>query len=87
VTFAPAEAFTRLLEGLDRLELRHMVGGSTASAVHGHVRMTRDIDIVAGIRPHDAEPLAEELRQDFYVDAGQIRIAIEAGRSFNVIHL
>jgi len=64
-----------------------MVGGSTASAIHGYPRMTKDVDMLARIGRDDSEPLAEELRRDFYVDAGQIRMAIDHGRAFNVIHL
>lgn len=55
-----------------------MLGGSGASSVHGLWRATGNIDLVARIRPEDIEPLVDELRRDFYVDAG---------RSFNVIHL
>ncbi len=47
---------------------------------------TADIDIVAVIGPEHADPLVEELGSDFYVDADQIRSALEHGRSFNLIH-
>jgi hypothetical protein len=83
----PAIGLVRLLEVFDRLEIRYMAGGSAASSVHGVWRTTGDIDIVAQIRPEDIEPLVDELQQDFYIDAGQIRAAIDRGRSFNVIHL
>src|SRR5438128_8340166 len=64
-----------------------MMGGSSASSVHGLWRATGDIDIVARIRLDDIEALVEELQKDFYVDALQIRTAIDAGRSFNVVYL
>jgi hypothetical protein len=87
VNLAPAEALSRLLKVLDRLEIHYMVGGSTASSIHGHIRLTKDVDILARVRTDDSELLAEELRHDFYVDAGQIRTAIDHGRAFNIIHL
>lgn len=82
----PSEAFTRLLECLDRLEVHYMVGGSAASGVHGHVRTTRDIDLVMRIDHDGIEALVEELQGDFYIDADDIKRALEYKRSFNVIH-
>lgn len=82
----PLEALTRLLEVLDRLEIQYMVSGSVASGIHGHARMTRDVDMVARIGREDIEPLVEQLESDFYVDGGQVRKALERGQSFNVIH-
>ena len=76
-----------LLHALDLLEIHYIVGGSVASSFHGVWRATGDIDIVARIRPEDIEPLVEELRRDFYIDSGQIRMAIDTDRSFNLIHL
>src|SRR5262249_40184677 len=77
----------RLLQALDLLEIHYLVGGSVASSYHGVWRATGDIDIVALVRGEDIEPLVEELRREFYVDAGQIRAAIDTGRAFNLIHL
>ena len=87
MTVWPAEAFARLLDAFRHLEIEYMVGGSTASSIHGQTRMTRDIDIVARINLADTERFAGELRQDFYVDEHQIESAIHSHRSFNVIHL
>ena len=82
----PLEALTQLLEVLDRLEIQYMVSGSAASGIHGYARMTRDVDMVARIGREDIEPLVEQLESDFYVDGGQVREALERGRSFSVIH-
>jgi hypothetical protein len=81
-----AEGLTRLLAAFDCLEIHYMVGGSAASGLYGHVRVTRDIDIVARIRMEDIGPLVEALEADFYIDADQIRSAIGLGRSFNLVH-
>ena len=82
----PEQALIRLIEILDRLEIRYMVGGSTASGIHGLPRTTRDVDLVAHIHEEDIEPFAELVKGDFYVDADQIRVALEHRRSFNIIH-
>jgi hypothetical protein len=86
MTGSPGEGLLRLLEVFDRLEIPYMIGGSGASSVHGLARTTGDIDIVANLGEH-VQALVGELQQDFYIDEGQIRAAIEYGRSFNVIHL
>ena len=83
----PTAGLNLLLQVFDLLEIHCLVRGSVASSFHGVWRATGDIDIVALVRAADIEPLVEELRREFYADAGQIRAAIDAGRSFNVIHL
>lgn len=81
-----SEALERLLDVFDRLQIGYMIAGSGASSVYGFPRFTRDIDIVARFRPEAIDLLAAELQSDFYIDAGQIRSALESGRSFNIIH-
>jgi len=87
MTASPGEGLLRLLAAFDRLEIPYMIGGSGASSVHGITRTTGDIDLVAKIREPDVQPLAAELRPNFYVDEEQIRQAMEHSRSFNLIHL
>jgi hypothetical protein len=83
----PTAGMIRVLQTLDLLEIHYMVGGSGASSVHGAWRVTGDIDFVASVRSEHIEPLVDELRRDFYIDAGQIRAAIDQGRAFNIVHL
>jgi len=82
----PTVAFACLLAALDRLGVRHVVGGSVASSIRGTGRATMDIDLVAELRPAQAEAFASALRDEFYADAGMIREALDRGVSFNVIH-
>lgn len=82
----PGEGLLRLLEAFDRLEIPYMIGGSGASSVHGLVRTTADLDIVARIGADDVQPLVQELQPEFYIDGPQVRSALEHSRSFNVIH-
>jgi hypothetical protein len=85
MTGSPGEGLLRLLEVFDRLEIPYMIGGSSASSVHGLVRTTGDVDIVANFRDH-VQSLVRELQAEFYIDEQQVRAALEHGRSFNVIH-
>ena len=86
MTPSPADAFSRVLDVLDRMEIPYLVGGSVASSIHGVARPTMDVDLVADFSPDQAEEFAALLRPDFYVDATMIREALSRGRSFNVIH-
>lgn len=82
----PAAGFRRLLAVLDRLDIPYMVGGSLASSIHGIVRATQDVDLVADIRMEHVDRLAAELKAEFYADPEMMRQALRAGRMFNIIH-
>ena len=76
-----------VIEALDTLGVPYLIGGSLASAVYGVTRATADTDLVAELRLEHAEPLAQALRDAFYVDAESIQDAIRHRSSFNAIHL
>ena len=82
----PRDAFVRLLEVLDQLEIRYLLGGSIASSMHGISRPTMDADIVVDLRPGDIGELVSSLGQEFYADADGIRDALRSGRAVNIIH-
>ncbi|HAB18268.1 MAG TPA: hypothetical protein DCE44_17720 [Verrucomicrobiales bacterium] len=77
----------RVVRAFDALSIPYFLGGSMASSVHGIYRATADADFVAGLGPHQAEPLARLLQPDFYADLDAIRKAVASTRSFNIIHL
>jgi hypothetical protein len=79
-------AFERVVTALTRLGVPFFVGGSVASSTHGLLRATGDVDIIADLRPQQADALAAELGRDFYADPDMIRQALSLGRGFNVIH-
>lgn len=81
-----AAALERVLQSLERLEIRYMIGGSLASSIHGVERSTRDIDIVAAVRPQHTAALSADLSKDFYIDADDAAEALRRDRSFNLIH-
>lgn len=51
-----ADPLLQVLDALDRLGIRHHLGGSYASSVHGLPRQTRDADLVVDL-PSQAVPL------------------------------
>lgn len=76
-----------VVEVLEALGVRYHVGGSVASSVHGVPRASLDADVVADLDFAHVLPFVERLRDAYYVDEGRVRAAVEARRSFNLIHL
>jgi hypothetical protein len=71
---------------LERLGVPYAVGGSLASSLHGVMRSTLDVDIVADMQAEHILPLVEALSKEFYADDEMMRDAIEHQSSFNLIH-
>lgn len=71
---------------LERLGIAYAVGGSLASSLHGVMRSTLDVDIVADVRFEHIQPLVIALAPEFYIDAEMMREAIARHTSFNLIH-
>lgn len=85
-----ADLFAALREvsaALDRLRVRHYVGGSFASSVHGLGRASLDVDIVAELDRQHVAALVAALAPAFYLDEERVTRAIDRRSSFNVIHL
>jgi len=72
---------------LARLGVRHFVGGSVASSAHGIARASLDVDVVAELEPLHVGRLVAALQDAYFVDETRVRAAVEARRSFNLIHL
>lgn len=72
---------------LDQLGVPYVIGGSMASIIHGMLRTTMDVDIVADVRSEHVPFLVTELQDVFYLDEPMIRQAIQRRSSFNLIHL
>ena len=70
----------------EKLGVRYAVGGSLSSSLHGVMRSTLDVDIVADMRLEHIQPLVAALSPEFYADVEMIRVAIERHSSFNLIH-
>jgi hypothetical protein len=74
---------TDVFEGLG---IRYAVGGSLSSSLHGVMRSTLDVDIVADMHLEHIQPLVAALSPEFYADDEMMRDAIERHSSFNLIH-
>jgi len=81
-----ADAFKRILEVLDLLEIPYLAVGSLASSLYGIPRATIDADLVANLHADQIEEFAERLKPDFYADPEMMKDALARGRSFNLIH-
>jgi hypothetical protein len=84
---APAAPLFQVLDALAALGLRHHVGGSYASSVHGVPRQTRDADLVVDLVQASVQGLADRLRDRFYLDEDRMGHAVAKRSSFNLIHL
>jgi hypothetical protein len=71
----------------EKMCIPYAVGGSMSSSVHGIMRSTMDVDIVADIRMEHISEFIEALSPEFYSDDEMIRDAINRHSSFNLIHL
>lgn len=71
---------------LEQIGIPYAVGGSLASSLHGVMRSTLDLDVVADMRPEHIQPLVTALSEEFYADDAMMRDAIKQYSSFNLIH-
>jgi hypothetical protein len=71
---------------LEQIGVPYAVGGSLASSVHGIMRSTLDVDIVADMKLEHMQPLIAALSKEFYADDEMMKDAIEQHSSFNLIH-
>ena len=74
-------------DALEALGVPYAIGGSFASALHGVMRATMDVDLIADLRREHVAPLVQALGEVFYADALMMHGAISQRRSFNLIHL
>lgn len=71
---------------LDDAGISYMATGSVAMAFYSVARMTRDIDLVVECGLGDVDRLVALFSPDCYVDAVEMREAIQSRSMFNVIH-
>ncbi len=89
-TMTAADALIALrgvVAALERLGVRHYLGGSLASSAFGVARATLDADLVADLHHEHIAPLAAALETDYYVSSSMIAEAVARKSCFNVIHL
>jgi len=82
----PIEITFKVIDVLEKLGVRYLIGGSLASSIFGEARATRDADLLADIRAEHAKPLCEALETEFYIAIEAVESAIKHRSSFNAIH-
>ena len=83
----PLVVTLQVIDALEQVGARYVIGGSLASTIHGVVRTTLDTDIVADLHLQQVQRFADLLAGVFYFDIDAIRHAIRQRSSFNLIHL
>ncbi len=75
---------------LEALGIPYMVTGGVAAVIYGDPRFTRDIDIVLGLAPEDAQQFSDAFDPEAFYVPPLDTLREEAGRQrhghFNVIH-
>jgi len=78
--------FARVITELDRAGIPYMVTGSLASAAHGRVRATEDIDIVIAPTPQQLRTFVAAFPNDrFYADDEDALDSFRHTSQFNII--
>lgn len=57
----PVRVTLLVADALEKLEIKYVIGGSLASALHGVARATMDTDIVADLHAEHVEAFVEAL--------------------------
>lgn len=83
----PVSLVAEVAQELERLGVRHLVGGSLASSVYGTPRATQDADLIADLAPDQVASFVAALSDRFYADAEMIGEAVRRKASFNLLHL
>ena len=76
----PPDLVSLFVSPLNQLGLPYMVTGAVAAIIYGEPRLTRDLDVVVDLQPHDAARFAAAFAgPDCYVAPAEV-IAEEARR-------
>jgi hypothetical protein len=81
------DSLSPVVSTLQKLGIRHYVGGSVASSFHGATRSTMDVDLVCELTEDDISQLIEMIGADFYVSETAVREAVRRKGCFNLIYL
>ena len=80
-------ALRPVVNALQRLGVRHYVGGSVASSFHGAARSTMDVDLVCELTEIEIPEFIRWLGSDYYLSETAICEAVKRKGCFNLIHL
>ena len=77
------DSLSPVVSTLQKLGIRHYVGGSVASSFHGAIRSTMDVDLVCELTEDDISQLIEMIGADFYVSETAAREAVRRKGCFD----
>ena len=66
-------ALAPVVAAFDGLGVRHYIGGSVASTMHGAIRSTMDVDVVCDLRADQVEAFLAAFGADVYVSHAAVR--------------
>lgn len=82
-----AKLLSHLIDTLETQRVPYAITGSHASMAFGEVRLTHDIDVVAGLTPSTLAAFCAAFPPpDYYVRDVAARAAAAGGGMFNIIH-
>lgn len=82
-----AELLRHIAETFERLGVRYLVTGSTATIAYGEPRFTNDIDVVVELPAARIEALLAAFPAvEFYVSRSAVEAAVSRKQQFNIIH-
>jgi len=77
----------KMAETFDKLAIRYVVVGSTASIIYGESRNTNDIDVVMELPPEKIDAFCAEFPQsEYYLSQPAVESAVRKQFQFNIIH-
>ncbi len=81
------ELLRRIIETLEDLHVPYALVGSMASGAYGEPRMTRDIDLIADLRPEHVSRLCAAFpAAEYYISREAAMEAVLRRGQFNLIH-
>jgi hypothetical protein len=82
----PIAVTAKVIDVFEKLGIPYLLGGSFASTIHGIIRTTLDVDLVAEMQLEHISHFISALQSEFYIDENMISDAINRQSSFNIIH-
>ena len=83
----PSDLLRLMAQRFERLGLRYLVTGSTASSAYGEPRLTNDIDVVVDLKPSHVDAFAAAFPEpDFYCPRDFVVQAVRERFPFNILH-
>lgn len=79
------ETLQDFISKANKLGVEYMVTGSFAMSAYGHIRYTRDIDIVVQIDRGEADAFARIFAEGYYISDISIKRAIDRRSMFNIV--